>query len=501
MVAKTRSASQGGTNKTPQIKNTSAIKKRRKAKSASAQSPTLTQQFSMAEYCSTYGIKPSQKRNADALDKDDRLKVARTVQISHQSVSGNGNNNITISAQNKQVIDSDSDSDSDGKEKGKNATKLHPEIETIVGDDNTDDKQTKILNLLIKNSTDTLKTRHDVGKMKAKIRENTQSITNVQVEVATLSSRVETLEQTGPQKTALDTTILLEDVMKWTNTMRNGMTRALGQVRVVGFAPNSRAHAEDIARNFLEKLFQFKTGRQPPEICKFMGMEKQGTKDWGIIIGVDPNLANTMITWNSELNQLWPLQSNRNKSYVYINPEMCPQLRTPNRKYILIGRDLRAVLGGYTKIKPKPDSLSLHLCYKQTKNEDFRSMYSFTPRHGVEIAATPICYLPNPARYPDPIVTAVLFRKSRAGKNPLSKDWIEDKLVEINADFRNQLPNLLTPIRAKDTFLIGYKINTGSFKEGEELFVKLIEPARSQGIEVTHFGKSSDDKDKDKAQE
>ena len=489
MVAKTRSASQGGT-KTPRTKLTKSIK--RKAKSTSTQSPTRSQQFSMAEYCSSYGVRLNKRNGEPLIPHDDRNKVAKTVQVVEQTISGKGHKNITQTSS-QRAKESDSDSDNEGKNEG--GKSLPPEIEGIVGDNNKDDQQTKILNLLIKNSTDTLKTRKNVGKMKTKIRENTIAITNVQIDVRTLSERVETLEQTGP-KTAKDTSSLMEDVLKWTNLMRNSMNRALGQIRVVGFAPQNRVHAEELCYSFLEKLFQYKTGAQPPPECKFMGHEKQGAKDWGIIIGADPSLVNTMITWNSELNRLWPLSSNRNKTYVYINPEMCPQLRSPNRKFILIGRDLRAVMGGHTRIKSKPDSLSLHLCYKQTKNEDFKSLYSFTPRHGVEIAATPIHYLPNPARNPDPIVTSVLFRKSRSGKNPLDKEWIENKLIEIEPEFRTHLPNLLTPIHAKDNYLIGFRVITGSFKEGEELYGKLVDIARANGIEVTHFGKSTDDKNK-----
>ena len=117
MVAKTRSASQGG-NRTPRNKLTKAIKK--KAKSTSAQSPTLTQQFSMAEYCSSYGVRNNHKRNGEPLiPREDRTKVARTVQVVEQSVSGKGHKNITQSSSQKSK-ESDSESDSEDKNEGGN---------------------------------------------------------------------------------------------------------------------------------------------------------------------------------------------------------------------------------------------------------------------------------------------------------------------------------------------------------------------------------------------
>ena len=113
------------------------------------------------------------------------------------------------------------------------------------------------------------------------------------------------------------------------------------------------------------------------------------------------------------------------------------------------------------------------------------------PKHGVEIANTPIIYLDR--KNDDVIAPTVLFRKSKHSKNPLDRKWVEEKLVETNEEYRAQLPNNLIPICAKDGTEIGYKFTTSDFKEGEEVFDALYEQARQEGVEITHFGKSSDD--------
>ena len=515
-MVRTRSTSrsEGGPATPPAVVQTSAdnrkISKKKKGKRIPNTNPPPKVQLKMTEYLSGWGVNKNGKKAAEGSEESNKSpKTTIVSQSVKQTVTGSGNKNINMNSQIHNNLDEEDDKDSsdhesdddtihknNDKDLDKSDTQLDPAIAEIVGDnfDKLDkkagDTQTQILKLLVTNTSATLQTRKDVNGMKRKIGANTRSIKKVRLDVKSLSSRVENLERHGARDSATASSEIMEKVLSWTNLVRNSMYRALGQIRVVGFTPTSRPSAEKLANMFLEKLFRFKRGENPPDICRYVGFEPQG-KEWAIIIGAEPNLVQTMINWNSELHKLWPKEGSRTNSSVFINPELPVQFRSTNRKYVLIGRDMRAILGGHTRIKSKPESLSLQLCYKKTRTDDFRARYSFTPKHGVEIANTPIIYLDR--KNDDVIAPTVLFRKSKHSKNPLDRKWVEEKLVEANEEYRTQLPDNLIPICAKDGTEIGYKFTTSDFKEGEEVFDALYEQARQEGVEITHFGKSSDD--------
>ena len=498
----TRSSTQGGHNRTPANKKTPNKNKttesplthtpnntaqKRKSKTTkettpkSTDSQQLTRQTSMDEYyTSAYG-KQGIKRTHD--NSTDTNKAQKVTQANKQAISGTGNTNntqtstINIGVNNPDNIETlDNDT-------------IDPELQKVI-DKEAGNENKQILAMLTLNTEHTLRQTKEISGLKQKVEANTQSISKVEITVQTLTERVDSIERHQTTDNGGD----MQDILTWTTTLRQSMIRALGQIRVVGFQPTNKQHAEELADGFLRKVFDLmQNGAEPPAICKFWHVEKQG-KEWAITIGADPNLAQIMLTWNSQLHRLFPAENNRNRSYIYINPEYCPQFRGANRKYILISRDIRAIIGGHTKIKSKPDSLSLQLCYKRTKNQDYKPMYSFTPKHGVSTDDTPIKYLDRRTQK-DPIATAVLFRKSRGNRTPIDTDWLSKTIITADNTFAEQNP-LLFPISARDGTVIGYRIITTDFTHGEELYGKLEDQLRDKRIEVTHFGKSSDDKPK-----
>ena len=280
----------------------------------------------------------------------------------------------------------------------------------------------------------------------------------------------------------------LGDVVQWNNKLLADMRRAERHGRIFGLTPNNRQEAIEQLKDFMTRVYNV-LGRGNIPKYEFWSLERQsGTNAPIVVFDANPDVISFLPTLGSNMHRVFPSPNNRNKSLVYVQEELCGEFRPMRRRFHLLSRDMRAIDGGYTRIKAKPEALSLYLSFRRDKMSAFRPIYSYKPKY-VEDPADK-----HPFKYHDNSVTdyialSVLFRSERFQKLNFDKQRLRALLNTHAPNSAITNNTIIHDIKARDGTVIGYRIEFATLKQAEDLFDKVGKHLLQNGIETTHYGR------------
>ena len=278
------------------------------------------------------------------------------------------------------------------------------------------------------------------------------------------------------------------DVVAWNNKLLADMRKAERHGRIFGLTPNNRQEAIDQLDDFMTKVYNV-LGRGNIPKYSFWSLERQkGTNAPIVVFDANPDVVSYLPTLGSSMYRVYPSAQNSQKSLVYVQEEVCGEFRPMRRRFHLLSRDMRAIDGGYTRIKARPEALSLYLSYRRDKLSAFKPIYSYKPKYAEDPADKhPLKYHDNSVT--DYIALSVLFRPERYQKLNFDKQRLSELLNKYAHGC--SIPNIpgILDIRARDGTVIGYRIEFATLKQAEDLFEKCGNSLLQKGIETTHYGR------------
>ena len=278
------------------------------------------------------------------------------------------------------------------------------------------------------------------------------------------------------------------DVVAWNNKLLADMRKAERHGRIFGLTPNTRQEAIEQLTDFMTKVYTV-LGRGGVPKYEFWSLERQsGTNAPIVVFDANPNVVSFLPTLGSSMHRVFPSPQNRSKSLVYVQEEICGEFRPMRRRFHLLSRDMRAIDGGFTRIKAKPEALSLYLSFRRDKMSSFKAIYSYKPKY-VEDPADK-----HPFKYHDNSVTdyialSVLFRPERYQRLNFDKQTLSELLNTHAPECVIPINPGILDIKARDGTVIGYRIEFATLKQAEDLFEKCGKHLLRNGIETTHYGR------------
>ena len=281
------------------------------------------------------------------------------------------------------------------------------------------------------------------------------------------------------------------------HNIRTQVETANKRVIISGIEGNNKGEIWRNVENMFNGLYNLRTpGAAPPRYNIEVKAQKGKNKPLIQCTFQEEGIGD-ILTISKGLSQLYPHPNIPDRSTVFINPDIPPKYRGWHRRFVQLSHDIKEMVGGFTRIRIRSDTLAMVLSVRNTKEEDFRALYTYTPTYKPNKDSPPP--MKYHAREEDAMNRIIFFRPAENCPSfdvDYIKSTITSKLPEeliTQIDLQWDRTGLQPPFQGLNTKngapASAFYIPFNSVNAAESAFLELAKAQISNFLKVSLYGK------------